>query len=160
MLTQGVTQRPYSVLRCLSIVCFISTDIYIYNILDIHSGSHLGDSVRIFFLSSQDETEHGPLPPKRSHSLCIAESIELGVLSQITTTNKLPRLTSAQQFILFYRVKQNCKINHINQNLENCITLIHEFAMKNCQRIFAGLVTSFKIGFSLSTYLYNIFTIF
>lgn len=95
----------------------------------------------------------------KGHTASALQSIELGVLSQITT-NKLPRLTSAQQFILFYRVKQNCKINHINQNLENCITLIHEFAMKNCQRIFAGLVTSFKIGFSLSTYLYNIFTIF
>lgn len=37
-------------------------------------------------------------------------------------------MTFAQHFTLFYRVKQTCKITHINQNLEDCVTLILEFA--------------------------------
>lgn len=69
-------------------------------------------------------------------------------------------MTFAQHFTIFYRVKQNCKISHINQNLENCITLILEFAMKNCQSIFADLVIPLKIGFSLSSYVNSNFTLF
>lgn len=69
-------------------------------------------------------------------------------------------MTFAQHFTLFYRVKQNCKISDTNQNLENCITLILEFAMKNCLSIFADFVITLKIGFSLSTYLNSNFTLF
>lgn len=68
-----------------------------------------------------------------------------------TTTNKPYRMTSAQHFALPHRVKQNSKISNTNQHLENYITLILEFVMKNCLRTSVNLETSSSKNYSVST---------
>lgn len=57
-------------------------------------------------------------------------------------------MTSAQHFALPHRVKQN---SNTNQYLENHITLILEFVMKNCLRTTVNLESSSSKNYSAST---------
>lgn len=149
MLVQAVSPRPCSVLQSL-----VSLYSWIFFILvswdDIHSISNLGVSGLIFSILHSTKQDF-PLPLQRGAQPLYCRVCWAGSAVLYSTTNKLPRMAFAQHSTPFYRVMQSCKISHISQIPERCITLILQFAMKNCQCIFPDLVIPLKIGFSLST---------
>lgn len=154
-----VIQRHFSVLQ--SFVCVILMDFF-FNLVswgDIHSTSNLGISGLIFFIFHSTKQDVSLSFQKGAHHLyCTVYQAESVV--SYNTTNKLPKMTLAQHSSSFYRVMQRYKITHISQILERCITLVLQYAMKNCQSKFPDLVIPLKIGFSLSIQLNSNFTLF